>query len=467
MAGIGFELRKYLNDDSFTGTLKAYGFAGLISAGPWVLSIVGVMLIGLVALSEPVVGESGGAGVKQFTTSVTWMMGASLVLTGLLQLVFTRFVADRLYEQQDEIINGNLFGALALTTMVSASIAVLLALLLFDLSFAYEALMLANFVVLSDIWIVVIFVAGLKQFKLILYAFAAGYGATIFLSVLLLPYGLVGLLAGLLCGHALLLFLMIGVVLPEYPVRFELRFDFLQRHLVFPSLIAIGFCYNAGIWVDKLLFWLDGATSEAMIGPLRTSLIYDLPIFLAYLSIIPGMAVFLLRIETDFAEAYEGFFDAVRGNATLQEIEMLGNRMVSAVREGLYQIVRVQGATILILYLIGPSMIDWLGISEQYVHLYYINLVGVGAQVLMLAVLNVLFYLDKLRDALLLCATLLISNALFTAISLQLGPQFYGYGFGLSMTLSAFVGILMLAREMDHIEYHTFMRPRNTREARA
>ncbi len=96
MAGIGFELRKYLNDDSFTGTLKAYGFAGLISAGPWVLSIVGVMLIGIVALTQPVMGEGSGAGVKQFTTSVTWVMGASLVLTGLLQLVFTRFVADRL-----------------------------------------------------------------------------------------------------------------------------------------------------------------------------------------------------------------------------------------------------------------------------------------------------------------------------------------------------------------------------------
>ena len=85
MAGIGFELRKYLNDDSFTGSLKAYGFAGLISAGPWVLSIVGVMLIGIVAVSQKV----GGPEIRQFTTSVTWIMGASLILTGLFQLMFT------------------------------------------------------------------------------------------------------------------------------------------------------------------------------------------------------------------------------------------------------------------------------------------------------------------------------------------------------------------------------------------
>lgn len=461
MAGIGFELRKYLNDDSFTGTLKAYGFAGLISAGPWVLSILGVMLIGIVAVSQKV----GGLEIRQFTTSVTWIMGASLVLTGLLQLVFTRFVADRLYEGRASIINANLFGAILLTTVVSGVIAIAFAFTLFSESFAYECLMIGNFVVLSNIWIVVIFVAGLKQFKTILYAFGIGYSTTVLLSFLLLPYGLVGLLAGLLVGHALLLFLMLAVTIPEYTVNESIRKDFLKRSQIFPILIAIGFLYNAGIWVDKLIFWMTPGTSEAVIGPLRASVIYDLPIFLAYLSIIPGMAVFLLRIETDFAEAYEGFFNAVRGNASLKEIEMLGNEMVVAVREGLFQIIRVQGVTVLLLYLLGPVIIEWLDISEAYVHLYYIDLVGVAAQVLMLAMLNVSFYLDKLRDAFYLCLTLFVTNALFSWITILLGPDYYGYGFGLSMTLTTFVGIYMLSRELDNIEFRTFMKERKVPQA--
>jgi len=458
MAGIGFELRKYLDEDTFSGTLKAYGFAGLISAGPWVLSILGVMLIGIVALAH----QTSNIEIRQFTTSVTWIMGASLVLTGLLQLVFTRFIADRLYEGRDEIINANLFGALLCTTVVAAAIALALALTVFDESLAYEILMMANFVALSNIWIVVIFVAGLKRFKLIVHAFAGGYAATLVFSWLLLPFGLTGLLAGLMLGHAVLLFVMLAVVIPEYPVNETVRVDFLNRRAIFPSLIAIGVLYNAGIWVDKLIFWLTPATSEAVIGPLRTSLIYDLPIFLAYLSIIPGMAVFLLRIETDFAEAYEGFFSAVRGNASLGEVERLGDAMVVAVREGLYQIVRVQGITVMVLYLLGPVIVDWLGISPQFVHLYYIDLVGVAAQVLMLAILNVLFYLDKLDDALILTAILFITNALFSWMSIQLGPAWYGYGFGLSMALTALIGVLLLMREMEKMEFRTFMRPRQT-----
>ncbi len=136
MAGIGFELRKYLDDDSFTGTLKAYGFAGLISAGPWVLSILGVMLIGIVAISQKV----GGQQVEQFTTSVTWIMGTSLILSGVLQLVFTRFIADRLFEGKDHLINPNLFGALLLTTVVSGGLALAAMATLFEESLANELL---------------------------------------------------------------------------------------------------------------------------------------------------------------------------------------------------------------------------------------------------------------------------------------------------------------------------------------
>jgi len=460
MAGIGFELRKYLDDDSFTGTMKAYGFAGLISAGPWVLSILGVMLIGIVAVSQKV----GGIEVKQFTTSVTWIMGASLTLTGLLQLVFTRFVADRLFEGKDHIVNPNLFGAIMLTTVGSLLVGVVLAFTIFAESFAYEALMVANFVTLSNVWIVVIFVAGLKRFKLILVAFAVGYGSTVVLSAVFMKFGLTGLLAGLLAGHGVLLFMMLAVIIPEYPVVEAVRVDFLKRKQIFPALIFIGFFYNLGIWADKLIFWLYPATSESVIGPLRSSVIYDLPIFLAYLSIIPGMAVFLLRIETDFAEAYEGFFNAVRGNATLHEIETLGNAMVVAVREGIFQIIRIQGVTVLVLYLMGPKIVQWLGISEKFVHLYYIDLVGVAAQVLMLAVLNVAFYLDKLRDALILTATLLLTNTIFTLITIKLGPTYYGYGFGLSMTLTAFIGIWLVSNEMENIEFRTFMRERHPEE---
>ena len=76
--------------------------------------------------------------------------------------------------------------------------------------------------------------------------------------------------------------------------------------------MAVGLLYNLAIWIDKIVFWFAADTGMNVIGPLRASVIYDMPVFLAYLSIIPGMAVFLVRFETDFVEWYDKFYNAVR-----------------------------------------------------------------------------------------------------------------------------------------------------------
>ena len=97
MAGIGFELRKLLRRDSYSGLLQAYAFAGIISSGPWVLSIVGILLIGLLSVTAAAPSYL----VVQFQISVTYLMVSSLVLTGVIQLSFTRFVADRLFDSRN------------------------------------------------------------------------------------------------------------------------------------------------------------------------------------------------------------------------------------------------------------------------------------------------------------------------------------------------------------------------------
>jgi uncharacterized membrane protein len=86
-----------------------------------------------------------------------------------------------------------------------------------------------------------------------------------------------------------------------------------------------------------------------VIGPLRASIIHDLPVFLAYLSIIPGMAVFLVRIETDFVEHYDGFCGAVRGGGSLQTIERHRNGMATTVRTGLFERIKIQAIAVLLL----------------------------------------------------------------------------------------------------------------------
>jgi uncharacterized membrane protein len=371
--------------------------------------------------------------------------------------MFTRFVADRLFEKRPGSVGGNILGALTLTLLVAGGLGSLLVFSLFAGSLTYKLLMVAGFVLLCQSWIVVVLLSGLKSYRAVLVAFVLGLALSAFGAIVGLPYGTEGLLAGYLVGQSVLFFSLLTLVLRDYPPETMVSFEFLDRRKAFYGLGLTGLLYNVGIWADKFVFWFNPATSESAIHPLRTSLLYDTPIFLAYLSIVPGMAVFFVRAETDFAEAYEAFYDCVRVGGTLHRIQRLKGEMIQAARQGIHEVFDVQGLTILILILAGPRLLHLLKMPLLYLNLFYVHLVGTGAQVLLLAVLNVLFYLDKRRVVLALTGTFAALNLTLSLISQHLGSNFYGFGFALASLLAAVIGLAVASRKFDDLEYETFM----------
>lgn len=454
MAGIGFELRKLLRRQSYSGLLQAYAYAGIISAGPWILSIIGILLIGI--LSIGVVTPRGL--IAQFQVSVTYVMAGSLILTGVVQLAFTRFIADRLFEKKDDWVLPNFNGLLLVTVAVSGVVGLAVVITLFaQESVIYRLLLLAAFVIMCATWVAAVFLSGMKRYKEIVALFFFGYIVVIGAALLLRPFGLEGLMAGFVCGHFLLLTGMMMLIYRSFRSSRGVGFDLFRPGAMFGSLALTGLFYNAAIWADKFIFWFTPETSQHVIGPLRASVIYDLPIFLAYLAIIPGMAVFLVRIETDFVEYYDKFYDAVRDGAPLATIERTRNNLVYSARQGLFDIAKIQAVTVLVVLALGERLLQWIGISPLYLPLLSVDVVATSLQVILLGILNILFYLDKRRMVTLLTALFLVSNALFSWLSIQMGASFFGYGFALSLLLTVLVGLWWLDRRFDALEYETFM----------
>jgi hypothetical protein len=118
MAGIGFELRKLLQRESYFALVRAYAYAGLISSGPWVLSIVGLVVIGVLSVNIVVPNLL----VTQFQVSVTYLIAGSLILTGVVQLAFTRWVSDQLFARKGEDIVPNFAGVLLVTNLVAGTL---------------------------------------------------------------------------------------------------------------------------------------------------------------------------------------------------------------------------------------------------------------------------------------------------------------------------------------------------------
>lgn len=454
MAGIGFELRKILKRDSYFSLAQAYLYAGIISSGPWILSILGLQLIGLLSLAV----MSAVQAVNRFHTTVTYAIVASMVLTSLLQQSFTRYAADRLYERKTETVVPNFFGALFLVTLVSGLVGAAVLWVWFPgQTLLYRTLLLATFVVLGDIWIATIFLSGVREYKAIVAMFAVGYGTSVMAALAMRDLGLEGLLFGFLIGQGILLLGMVGLALKNYPSSLFLDWDFLHPQRTYPSLMLIGFLYNVGIWADKLIFWYHPATSQAVIGPIRGSLIYDVPITLAWLTIIPGMAVFLVRVETDFVERCQAFYDGIVKGAPLAWIETRKNEMVKAIRHALVEIMQVQGIAVLTTFAAGSWLLSRLAVSELYGPLLYIDVVAAALQVLFLGVMTVFFYLDKRRILLWLTSLFAVSNVAGTLVSIRLGLPYYGYGLALSLLLVVTIGLFLLDRALRRLEYETFM----------
>ena len=454
MAGIGFELRKLLKRDTYFSLLQTYGYAGIISSGPWVLSIFAVMLIGIISLPvviPPVL-------VSQFQTSITYLIAFSLIYTGLFQLAFTRYSADRIFEKEHFRLLPNLNGLLLLVTTVGGLVSFPLAIVLFpDTSLIYRLLFATTFVTVSCVWMAAILLSGLKAYKAILYNFATGYGTALFLAFFLRTWKLEGLLLAFLAGQFVLLKGMLFVIFRNYPSRTFVEFDFLRKRRVHYSLMLTGFFYNLAIWADKFVFWFHPYTGSNVIGPLNASEIYDFPIFLAYLSILPGMAVFLVRMETDFVEFYDRFYDAVREGGSLSAIQSMKNEMVHMAREGIYDIIKIQSIATIIIFLFGPAILSMAGISLTYVPLLNIDVVSTGLQVVLLGLINIYFYLDRRGRALFLTALFAALNFILSIISITLGPYFYGYGFAGSLCITIMCGMFLLDRDLDTLEYKTFM----------
>ncbi|MDP3438425.1 MAG: exopolysaccharide Pel transporter PelG [Azonexus sp.] len=444
MAGIGFELRRLLRKNTLLGLVEAYAYAGVIGSGPWVFSIIGILLVGIFSASVVVPSSL----VTQFQTSVTYLVACSLILTGLVQLAFTRYVSDRLFEKKREIILPSLNGLMLIVVMAASVLGTLsLFTLLPDLGLVYRLLMLSGFVLMCAVWIMTVFLSGMKRYKAIVVLFAGAYALIVIIALWLRPYGLEGLLAGM----------WVLTVREFNPQGKLISFDFLHNEKIYPSLMAIGLLYNLGIWIDKFMFWYFPPTSDAIIGHLRASLIYDLPVFLSYLSIIPGMAVFLVRIETDFVEFYDKFYNAVRDGGSLEYIESMRDEMVYSIQQGLSEIGKIQTLAVLVTFVAGPSLLQWLGISQLYLPLLYVQVIGAGLQVGLMAILNVFFYLDERRIVLLLCFEFVALNVILTALTLWFGAALYGYGFAVSVLITLATALVLLSRQLNRLEYETFM----------
>jgi uncharacterized membrane protein len=130
--------------------------------------------------------------------------------------------------------------------------------------------------------------------------------------------------------------------------------------------------------------------------------------------------------------------------------------MVRALREGLGLLLKVQGIFTALLIPGAERTLRLLGLGAVQEGIFQIALLGTFLLVVFLALLMVLHYLDKRRDAMRCCAVFAAVNALVSALSIAAGERWFGYGFLFAAGAGMVMAALSVNRHLHNLERDTF-----------
>ncbi|MCH8205925.1 MAG: exopolysaccharide Pel transporter PelG [Chloroflexi bacterium] len=461
MAGIGFVLRRVVAEETYSSVFKGYLAAAVISSGPWFIAVFTMALLGVVSSGFLPAEER-----NLFFSAVSYSFAFSLIMTGLVMMPATRMVADLLYSDGLRRVTPMLLGLLvAVLPIQMASLSAVF--MLSGVGVAYALTVGTIYVAVSGIWLTMIFLSAAKSYGPIVWSFALGYalsfGANYVFGSL---WGPLGAVAGFALGQSLTFVLLWLRVIEEFGLPTTVNFGFYRYVLKFPSLVAIGLLYNIGVWIDNIMLWFTGDGLQ-VVGLIHVHPLYDTATFLAFLTAMPAMALFLIQVETRFYIHYRDFYRKLNNKATRRELMDEKREMGKALVGSYLSLLRLQTVIVALGLVFAPAALDVLGLPEAYLFSLRLGIISVGLHVFLSITILMLLYFNMRSSPVIVLAVFVAINVVGTAWTIHMGFQWYGFGFLAAEAVATALAILALANRFSNLEYLTFARQPITAPERA
>lgn len=458
MAGIGFTLKRMFRDDTFTHRSKAYLYSALVAAGPWIAAVITVnlllFLMGLI-LNSPEEKDL-------FMGTIVYSFVFSQILTSPWQMLITRYISDKLYIKEYQFIRPSFVG-LNKIVFVTGFIVSIVFYYNKDLPFYYKIMSVYLFLIISMIWILMVYLSAVKNYELIAKAYIYGGLLSIVLTIILMqnpiPFPSLlyvsNLLFSYLIGISVTFIMLLYNFLSTFYFGNKLEYDFLRYLNRFSSLFFIGLFYTLGLWIDDILMWFSIA-GVSVYDTYLYAPIYDNAMFLAYLTIIPSMVLFMVSVETDFYDHYKKYYGLANETGSYQEIDLAKNEMKISLYRQLLHTFEIQALITVTIVLLSPIIFKALNISIIIRDIFRVAAFGALFNIFVLLIILVLLYFEVRKHALFISITFFIANLLFTNYYSAKGLEFYGWGFFLGSLLALLVAMFILAVFMRNLNYTTF-----------
>ncbi len=452
MAGVGFVLRRLAERDDLGSRFGAWSAAAAITSGPWlmtVLAILGSEHWGRLHLA-PWAHES-------FRVVLSWNFCLSIVLAAPFALLATRLAADDLYLRRPGLLSGGFVALTRLALLAALPVALLLWGFLTDLPLETRIVAIANFMALTALWMVLGYLSVLRDHVLVLSSFLAGTAtATVLAALAGAAGGATMLIGAFTIGLTITLMLAAMRLLHEFPAQTRDWAELRASIRPYRVLALVGLLGAAAPWMDKWVHWA-GPLAELTTPGLPNRPAYDSAMFVASLALVPGMALFFVKLETELFRAWRSFFDSLLTGASLAELDGLRRNLAEVVARGALSLLLLQALVAALGVLAAPLLVSAGILTQAQAPIFRLGVMAAPFHTLFLAAMVVLAYLDARRDQLWAVTVFLLLNGGLTTASLAFGFEASGWSYLLAAMIAAGFATALLGRALHRLLYLVFI----------
>ena len=454
MAGIGFELKKLFSKKGVFNTVKAFGYATVVTSGPVLLGIL--LLLGLMYLCS--LADILKDTRELLICMITYTLLASLTTTSALSMVVTRFTADMLYEEQKGSILPSFWGS----TVVMMAVGSLLYGIFLLISGATPLQQFLCFVFFNELiitWNGMSYLTAIKDYRGVFLSFLTAIATALILGLILLVlFRLPAIETLLFCvtvGYGVMVIWDV-VLLHRYFPQTDLNpFFFLKWLDQFWYLALIGFFTNFGLFSHLVIMWFSDIGVQVH-GLFYGAPYHDVPALLTFLTTLMTTVNFVVSVEVQFYPKYRNHYSLYNDKGTIKDIKQSEKEMLDTLKTEVFYTSLKQLLFTIVCIAAGGFLLDVLplGFNEMMRGYFRTLCVGYGLYAVGNMVMLLLLYFTDYRGATLATAVFAAATTLLTCISLFFPAEYYGFGFLVGSFCFLMVAIVRLDYFTKRLPYY-------------
>lgn len=181
---------------------------------------------------------------------------------------------------------------------------------------------------------------------------------------------------------------------------------------------------------------------------------YDLPVFYAYLTVVPTLVTFVVSVETSFYDKFRGYYDKILNGGTLQEISRAKWDMQRTLMQEVSFMMEVQLLFTVVSLALGIKLLPMLGFSITQLYTFNILVLGYFVFIMSFIIMLIMLYFDDRRGVLVVSSLFVVLNAGFTYWSMN--AEYHGLGIFMAAFVTLLCALARLIMYVRNIDYYTF-----------